>query len=313
VPFTISHLAAALPADRLLGRQLPLVALAVGAMSPDLEFFLRGRIERTIGHTAHGAVLMDVPLGLLFIAALTWLVIPAIGSLLSTQNGHLGGALQRSLGLPGHAWRDPRSLAQIVLALLIGAGSHIVWDVFTQPAATDPAGVRYRSLAWLDRFSFSIGEADFALHSVLHWASTVLGLIAVMLAFDRWIDRHPSPTETVGSPRPVPAITRRVGWVLAIGGTAAFLVQHPVALVGDGPARPTGLSSVLATGAVWALSGCFVGLAAFGALLRFGVLPTATAAPPRPPDPSSAAKPEPLRNPAVKAKPLGPRSRRARG
>ncbi|MGI9614582.1 MAG: DUF4184 family protein [Acidimicrobiales bacterium] len=308
MPFTISHLAAAKPLDRLLGQQLPLVALAVGTMVPDLEFFLRGRIERTIGHTAHGAVLMGVPLGLAFLAVLSWLIIPAIRALLPAGADHFGAALERSMATSGGSWLDPLSLARIVLALLIGAGSHIVWDVFTQPAATDTAATVYGSLAWLDRFQFSIGDANFALHSLLHWLSTAAGLIAVMVAADRWIERNPAPTEASESDRSVPSITRRIGLTLTGATTVGFLVQHPVALLGDGPARPSGLSSVLATEAVWALAGCFVGLAAFGALLRFGALPTEVTALARPPDPTRPADLQPVRDPAAKVEPPGPRS-----
>lgn len=303
VPFTLSHLAAAKPLDRLLGQQLPFVALAAGAMAPDLEFFLRGRIERTIGHSAHGAVLMDVPLGLLFLAVVAWLVTPAIRALLPTEVEHLGAALERSMAIPGGSWLDPRALARIVLALLIGAGSHIVWDVFTQPAASDATGTVYQSLAWLDRLEFSIGETNFALHSLLHWLSTALGLIAVMVTVDRWIERNPAPTDADESGRYVPAVTRRTGLALTGATTVAFLVQHPVALLGDDPARPSGLASVLATEAVWALAGCFVGLAAFGTLLRSGALPTEVTALRRPPDPTRPTTPEPVRNPTVKANP----------
>ena len=318
-----------MPIDRLLGRQLPFVAIAVGTISPDLEFFVRGRIERTIGHTAHGALLLDVPLGLAFLMLLNWFAVPAIQALLPPSLAHLGPALDRAVAVLRRTSTDLRSLAGIVVALLIGAGSHILWDAFTQAAAVDPTGTPYRSLAWLDRFPFTIGEASFALHSVLHWLSTAGGLVVVMIALDRWIERQRPPAETHHETSAAPAATRRAGWALTAAAVAVFVVQHPVARAGDGPGRPSGLSDVLATGAVWALAGCFVGLVLVGTLVRLGVLPTGGAGVPLPPDPDRPVgrspnegskaggspgdeRPEPLRGPAVKPSPLGPRSPGAR-
>lgn len=350
VPFTISHLAAAKPIDSLLGRQLPMIALAVGAMAPDFEFFIRGRIERTIGHTVHGALLIDVPLGLLFLAALTWLIVPAICSLLSAEDRYLAPAIERSFTVPRGMWSSPSGLARIVLALLIGIGSHLLWDVFTQPTPVGADGVRVASLAWLDWFPFSIGEADFALHSVLHWLSSAFGLVVLMVAVDRWLERQARPgpgdeVTTATRPTPTRSPMRLIGWGLVIATTGAFLIQHPAPLLDSGPARPTGLAEQLATAAVWALAGCFVGLALFGLLLQVGFLPSGASVP-RPPDPYRRAgtrheagdpcrveadrgselaggedlvddsatdppQPEPLRGPSVKGSPLGPGSRRA--
>ena len=67
MPFTVSHIAAVLP-GRVVNR-LPLAGLAVGAMSPDLEYVVHGMTRRTIGHTPAGIVLLDLPLSLLPLGA----------------------------------------------------------------------------------------------------------------------------------------------------------------------------------------------------------------------------------------------------
>lgn len=267
MPFTIAHAAAAEPIDRLLGRQVSTLALAVGTLAPDLEFFIRGRSERSIGHDLHGTVLLDLPLAFVFLAALSWLVVPAIVTLLPDNALHLGPALRRSFTVPLRRWGDPSALARLAVAILIGAGSHLLWDDFTSEPPPETA-----SLQWLTRFPFSLGGADHALHSILRWASTVGGLILVGLALRRWLERQPRQIPADALLEPIPPKLRRGGLAFIAIVTVAFAVQHPLAFVGDGPARPDATADILAATVSWALAGCFVALALFGAALQLGVL-----------------------------------------
>ena len=267
VPFTISHVAVAGPLNRLVNQQLPVLALAVGTMSPDLEFFLRGRIERSIGHTVHGILLLDVPLSFAFLAALSWLIIPAITTLLPDAALHLGAPLERTFTLPRAAWTDRRALARITLAVMIGAGSHILWDQFTHNPGADEV-----ALGWLDWLPFSIGEADFALHSIFQWLSTALGLTLVMRSLNRWLDTQPREIPAEALLEPTPSAIRKLGWAFVGIVTVGFAVQNPLAFLGTGGGRPTGLANLLAHSAIWSLSGCFIALSLFGAAIQMGLV-----------------------------------------
>lgn len=267
MPFTISHVALARPLDRVLGGELPILALAAGTMAPDFEYFLRGRIERSISHLAHGVLLVDLPLGLLFLAALTWLVVPGILTLLPDGALHLGPGLTRTFTIPRSAWTDRLSLARIAVAIMIGAGSHLVWDEFTHGPAAEG-----RWLGWLNALPFSIGQADFALYSVFQWISSVAGLAVLAIAADRWFDRQPRAVPANVLLDPTPSVLRRVGWVFVGVVTVGFGIQNPLAFLGGGDARPSGLLEVIGISAVWALTGLFLALALFGAAVQLGLI-----------------------------------------
>ncbi len=277
MPFTISHAAVASPLNRLVNKQLPVLALAVGTMSPDLEFFLRGRIERSIGHTAHGVVLLDLPLSFAFLAALSWLIVPAVVTLLPDAVLHLGRPLERAFTLPKAAWTDRRAMAKLTLAITIGAGSHLLWDQFTHSPGADDEG-----LGWLNWLPFSIGEADFALHSILQWISTAVGLTLVMLSLNRWLDTQPREVSAEALLAPTPGALRKLGWGFIGIVTIGFAVQNPLAFLGDGGGRPSGLANLMAHSAIWALSGCFIALSLFGAAVQMGLVERWTSMQPEP-------------------------------
>lgn len=121
MPFTLSHVAAALP-FRTRGRwALPFAALAAGSMAPDLPYFVAGL--RRLGpatHTLAAVPTWDLVLGLAM--WLTWrLVAPG---------------LWRVAPMPVRERWDPRKGTgypwwRVLLALLIGTATHVLWDEFT--------------------------------------------------------------------------------------------------------------------------------------------------------------------------------------
>ena len=123
MPFTFVHTAAALP---LRGKRLVPSALIVGTMAPDFEYFLRFSPGGGFGHTFAGAFLLSLPLALLVLwifhaivkAPLIRLFPEGIRMRLGAQMGRFSfGGMKRFL--------------LIVISLLIGIATHIVWDSFT--------------------------------------------------------------------------------------------------------------------------------------------------------------------------------------
>ena len=63
MPFTPAHAAIVVPLARRFPGPMVLPALIVGSLSPDFEYFVHMRPERSISHDLVGVPLMDVPLG----------------------------------------------------------------------------------------------------------------------------------------------------------------------------------------------------------------------------------------------------------
>ncbi|WP_374351181.1 DUF4184 family protein [Chitinimonas sp.] len=153
MPLTLAHPAAVLPLWRWR-RHLPFPALVVGSMAPDFEYLLYLRPASGIGHTPLGVLLVSLPLAAIMFALLHALWLPA---------------LRQWLDWPTQAARP--SLAAIVLALLLGIGSHLLWDGFTH--RTSPLVQALPGMLVL-------------IHGVplFHWlqhASTAIGLCAIAL------------------------------------------------------------------------------------------------------------------------------------
>src|SRR5262245_66554750 len=63
MPFTLAHPAAVIP----LKRYLPLSALVVGSLSPDLEYLVRLRAVSHLSHTLTGLFSFCLPVGLVLL------------------------------------------------------------------------------------------------------------------------------------------------------------------------------------------------------------------------------------------------------
>lgn len=224
MPFTIAHAAAALPVRRAW-RALPLDALVLGAMSPDLEYVLRLAIRGRYWHTPPSLLLACVPATLAGVWLWRALIRPSLVPLLPP------GMQPRS--------RPPVSAASAVLlaaaAALLGAVTHVLWDAWTHrtgwavtwiPVLLEPASALGLSVPW---------------YNVLQHASTLLGGTVLLIAIIRWIRRHP-PEARRFAPGQVGALVRAAAF---IGGAAvlASLANGSRAL-GSGPEWVLGYAAV---------------------------------------------------------------------
>ena len=187
MPFTFSHAAVAAP---LAKRGLILSAVVIGSMAPDFEYFLRLSLVSRWGHTLTGAVLFSLPAGL----AVLWAFHAVIKRPLLALAPR---AIQAALApfADDFPFLPFRRLARIVLSLMAGIASHILFDGFTHaggfavqtwgalrtPVVIAP-GVHPPVYGILqDVFSASLGLTVFT--QVLRWARTQrFDLLAVTLA-----------------------------------------------------------------------------------------------------------------------------------
>ena len=119
MPYPFAHPAAVLPLARPLGRFAVPSALAIGSMAPDFWYFVP-LLERDESHSLVGLAWFCLPAGLLAYALFHLLLKQPLIALLSPRLGCFTPA-----GLPQVPWRA------VIVSLMVGALTHLVWDALT--------------------------------------------------------------------------------------------------------------------------------------------------------------------------------------
>lgn len=177
MPFTLAHPAAVLPLRR--ARLLRTVPLIIGAMAPDVPYYLPWRIAKHIPpatHTALGTLTLDLPIGLVVLFFVWLLRAPLAAPLGARAQAKCFAALERFGSRPSN-W------ALAPLSILIGTWTHLAWDSFTHPEGWMVSRISALS-APVSFFSYT-GE----LCHVLQYASSVFGLAVLAI----WFARLPAP------------------------------------------------------------------------------------------------------------------------
>ncbi len=127
MPFTFSHPAIVLPLTYLPRKWISLTGLIVGSLTPDFEYFLRMRIHSEFSHTFSGIFWFDLPMGLLLAFIFHNLV---RNQLFPNLPKFLRARFQN---FQDFNWNHyfKRHWMVVVLSILIGASSHVLWDSFT--------------------------------------------------------------------------------------------------------------------------------------------------------------------------------------
>lgn len=203
MPFTLAHPAAVLPLRRLpLMRTVPLI---IGAMTPDVPYFLPWRLAKHFPqgatHTLPGMFTLDLPLGILALLFMWGLRVSLAAPLGPAFQATCLAALERF-------GRRPINWVLAPLSLLIGSWTHLAWDSFTHPDGWMVSRISALS-APISFFSYT-GE----MCHVLQYASSVFGLTVLAV----WFVRRPSPqAQRRGA-------ERRLGGPLLLAGLLAGAV-----------------------------------------------------------------------------------------
>ena len=121
MPFPLAHPAAVMPLRRYCPRWLSFPALIIGSVVPDAGYLFGEAHGGRFSHEFVGSFGFCLPAGLVMVGLFYWLRAPAARL--------LPAPYQRAL-LP-LCQRPPSSLWAIVISLLIGAWTHLLWDSFT--------------------------------------------------------------------------------------------------------------------------------------------------------------------------------------
>lgn len=166
MPFTFAHPAASVPLRRLLGQYGVLSALVIGSLTPDFAYFLPLEIPRSASHSFLGLLWFCVPIGLLtYILYHVFLKRPLLWLLPLGVRRRLSRDISTARTLPTTPW------LAVVVSVLCGATTHIVWDAFTH---VDGLGVT--ALPLLQRELFAVGTYSVYGYKLLQHGSTVVGL-----------------------------------------------------------------------------------------------------------------------------------------
>ncbi len=206
MPFTVSHIAAILPAHQSLRRWGLFSAAMIGTMVPDFGFLFPGHLTRAQTHSALALLEFSLPMGLLAWVIFQALVKPAWGAVLP------GGWRVRLLAEhPTARLNHWRIWLYAACAILVGALTHLVWDGFTHE---DGRGVRM--LPFLEDTGPDIAGHVLPLYRWLQHSSSVIGLVAVLWAARQWT----RSAEVANASAPAPSITllsqrERMAWLAA--------------------------------------------------------------------------------------------------
>lgn len=242
MPLTFAHPAAVLPMMR--GPLVP-AALVAGAMSPDVPYFLRAArlpvtaqswyepfVNGSVSHAFPGALTVAVPTALLLHLGMRLATRPVAGLLPQ-------GARPRPRGGPAL-----RRAVWVVISLVIGVLTHLLWDSFTHdgvwlvphvPVLADPL----------------LGSMTGA--RVLQHLSSVVGLVLIGVAL--WRRRY-----RLVAPR---GSTLRRGQLGALAAASAAAVLGAALVVASRSAQGVSVELLLGGAAIGAgLGVALVGLAA---------------------------------------------------
>lgn len=173
MPFTPSHVAAILPFVRT---PLAPAALAIGAMAPDLPYFLPVYADRDLTHSLLGAPTIDLLVGA--IAFGLWLLV------LRAPVLDYSPAWMRERMHSQARWRvrgPVVSLLLVIAALELGILSHLLLDLFTHEGG------------WIETVapwtSHEIGT--FSIANIIHAIVSAVTAVIVVLWARRWAGRTP--------------------------------------------------------------------------------------------------------------------------
>ena len=183
MPFTFSHPAIILPLKHWFS-PLSLSALIIGSTTPDFEYFIRMKMQGSLGHSWWGLLWFNLPVGMaLYLVWHGWVKRPLIENL----PFQVKTRLQPSYNFNGLACIKTHWFI-IILSLLLGSASHLVWDGFTHLNGFDTY--------WpLLNQQISVVGLQIPFYSLLQHASTLLGGIIMMVV----LFKQPTYTTTSGS------------------------------------------------------------------------------------------------------------------
>lgn len=165
MPLTFAHPAAVLPFSRN-SKYVNFLAMVLGSMSPDFEYFLRGMPYGEIGHTFIGFVAFNLP-----IIVIVYFIYQTC--IHRTLFSHLPSILQDTYSQKPSSTRVLKVFVFLYSALF-GMLTHVVWDSFTHLE-----GFMVKNLSILT-YTVHIFDSNIPIFKFLQHGSTMFGITAIV-------------------------------------------------------------------------------------------------------------------------------------
>lgn len=206
MPFTLAHPAAVLPLKRFCRSYANFSALVAGSMAPDIPYFFFQWHVGGYAHTLPGIFLLSIPIGLSLMLLFDY-VGPKAAKLLPNKHAQFV-----------ESWFHPaestsKSYATVLVYSLIGILTHVFWDSFTHST-----GWFVHETPILETEVATIGTHHIHFYKLLQHGSTVVGLLALVLAY--WINFKYYARTCTSAPNILPT----TAWLAIILGTAIMSV-----------------------------------------------------------------------------------------
>jgi len=218
MPFTLAHPAAAIPLRRPLGRAGVLPALVIGSMIPDFAYFRPFLTVGSRSHTLAGLLMFCLPVGAVVFVLFRFVLARPLLALLPE-----GVRTRVGWGRVGPA--------AVLVSLMAGAVTHILWDSFTHDGSP-----MVRAIPMLQRQLFTIDGYTVHLYRLLQHVSTVIGVTLILAWLVRWYRRTPPGVEVA----PMPGHLRLLAVCAILLGAAASGIRGGLGEI-DGPGIVMGI------------------------------------------------------------------------
>jgi hypothetical protein len=207
-----SHAAAVLPLKLWRPRGFDGVALVIGSTAPDLAYPFAAIIWYPPVHSLPGLFWWCLPVGLLLTWVIRWAA-PVVARHLP-EGGPLALHDYGVLAQVHHPWRIT------VWSVLIGSGSHLLWDGFTHSPETNGWAVAH--LPWLT----TDAVAGIPWFRVLQHGSSIAGAV-LAVAMLVHIGRRRLVRQWHGEAPPAP-YDPRLFWSVSVAVVAAYPLTWPL-------------------------------------------------------------------------------------
>jgi hypothetical protein len=213
MPFTVTHIAAALPISWLSRWRLPFSALVFGTMVPDIAGYYPALLDYHTTHSPLGVITHCMPIGvLLYYVYQAFLKQPFFDLCPVAMTSRMRPWIDHGVKL------SPIAICSVFLCVVLGAMTHVFWDSFTHFR-----GWGVSAYPTLNTVSFEMADRSIRWFTVIQHGSSLL-LIPMLAGFVIWLRRLPRHDDPVDRAR----IPQGLVWfVLAmiVVGTAIHL-QH---------------------------------------------------------------------------------------
>ncbi|MGK0273088.1 MAG: hypothetical protein ACI88H_003765 [Cocleimonas sp.] len=184
MPFTISHIVAAIPLNNGLcknskiSKYTALSPLIIGSMTPDIAYLTPFLVhQRVDSHSLLGIYLFCIPMGLTIYFLYHLLMAPVLVSFFPKK-------IQQHLNPDLFIGKLPTISSHLLLiSIILGALTHIIWDFFTHQSGIP------QHLLWMNTPLVNIDGYDIMPYRMLQHLSSVLGLALLLYWIIKWYRR----------------------------------------------------------------------------------------------------------------------------